>query len=163
MLSKLKSRSFFLLTVVFSFVLSPFAFADTASNTNNVAGYWQTFDGKTKLPSSIIHVYQDGQFYVGKVVKGYTQPSEVTHTHCVACKGSKRNKPIIGMIIIKNMMCQNGMCRGGTILDPRNGDIYRAKMQVVDNGAWMKVRGFLGVALFGKTVVWKRVTQKDVK
>lgn len=149
---------------LFFILFSSFAFATEVSNTANVknsysvAGYWQTIDGKTKKPSSIIQISQNGQFYEGKVVKTYSVTGANKTSVCTLCKGNRKDKPIIGLLIIKNMVCKPGSCSKGTILDPRDGKIYHATMKVVNNGQQLRVRGYVGVPLFGKSVIWNRVS-----
>ena len=46
---------------------------------------------------------------------------------------------------------------GGDILDPNNGKVYKSKMKLVDNGAKLDVRGYIGVPLLGRTQSWTRV------
>jgi uncharacterized protein (DUF2147 family) len=45
----------------------------------------------------------------------------------------------------------------GAITDPRNGDTYRAKLWVDDNGN-LHLRGFIGISLFGSTQIWRPFT-----
>ena len=78
----------------------------------------------------------------------------------IAASALQKNKPILGLTIIKNMVCGAEFCAKGTILDPRNGDLYHATMKLVNQGQQLKVRGYLGISLFGKTVVWNRVSEK---
>jgi uncharacterized protein (DUF2147 family) len=44
---------------------------------------------------------------------------------------------------------------GGTIYDPKSGNTYRGQM-VVD-GDLLRLRGYVGISLFGRTEVWHRV------
>ena len=158
-----------LMLSLFLIVFSPFVFATMTPNTptiekaQSVVGYWQTIDGKTKKPSSIIAIISNGQFYDGKVVKAFPVPGEQKSSLCIACKGDQKNKPIVGLTIIKNMVCKPGICSKGTILDPRNGKIYHATMRLVNNGNQLKVRGYIGMPMLGKTVVWNRVSKKSVQ
>ncbi len=45
---------------------------------------------------------------------------------------------------------------GGDILDPNNGKVYRSKMTLTDGGAKLKVRGYIGMPMLGRTQVWVR-------
>lgn len=138
---------------LFLLLVTPFAFA-------SVTGYWQTIDGKTKQPSSVIEIAPTGSFYSGKVVKIFSMAPGEASPICTACKGAQRNKPILGLTIINGMICTNTKCSKGTILDPRDGKVYRATMRLAKGGNQLRVHGYIGVPLFGKTVTWQRVSQK---
>jgi uncharacterized protein (DUF2147 family) len=45
---------------------------------------------------------------------------------------------------------------GGEILDPKNGKIYRARMQLIEGGRKLEVRGYVGLSLFGRSQTWLR-------
>jgi uncharacterized protein (DUF2147 family) len=47
----------------------------------------------------------------------------------------------------------------GTIYDAENGSNYLCTIKMTDNNT-LDVRGYIGVALFGRTDVWKRVELK---
>ncbi|MDH3984403.1 MAG: DUF2147 domain-containing protein, partial [Gammaproteobacteria bacterium] len=49
----------------------------------------------------------------------------------------------------------NGEWSGGSIYDPNSGKTYRCKLRLVDPDT-LKVRGFIGIALIGRTETWKR-------
>ena len=68
-----------------------------------------------------------------------------------------QSRPLIGMDLIA------GFVRGGkkkwedgTIYDPRDGKTYKCVMKLQRDGT-LKVRGYVGLPLLGKTVVWTRV------
>lgn len=68
-----------------------------------------------------------------------------------------RDRPIIGMDLISGFSRKSEtVWDGGTIYDPRDGKTYQCKMTLQKDGT-LKVRGYVGLALFGKTVVWTRV------
>ena len=60
-------------------------------------------------------------------------------------------KRIIGMEIIKDMEKDGDQYSGGNILDPENGNVYRCKIWVGDDGM-LKVRGY--VAFLYRTQTW---------
>jgi uncharacterized protein (DUF2147 family) len=61
------------------------------------------------------------------------------------------------MTILNNLKKNGNEWNGGTILDPNNGKTYKCKIEVVDGGARLKVRGFIGLSLLGRTQYWLRV------
>ena len=50
--------------------------------------------------------------------------------------------------------------KGGTIYDPEEGKTYRCKMTLTDVDI-LRVRGFIGISLLGRTTVWKRVVETE--
>ena len=58
----------------------------------------------------------------------------------------------MGLVIIKELVADGGRYKGGTILDPEDGKVYRA--EIWPEGAELKVRGYLGP--FYKTQTWTR-------
>ena len=123
-----------------------------------MAGNWETIDGKTKKPSAIIRVERVGDVYEGKIVKIYTVTTEKSDDICKECKGEQKDKPILGLTIISGMQCLPYSCEDGMILDPRDGKLYHASMKLVENGQKLRVHGYVGIPLFGKTVIWNRVS-----
>ena len=68
-----------------------------------------------------------------------------------------RSRPIIGMDLVAGFSRESETkWEGGTIYDPRDGDTYKCVMKLKRDGS-LKVRGYIGIPLLGKTVVWTRV------
>jgi uncharacterized protein (DUF2147 family) len=57
-----------------------------------------------------------------------------------------------GKAAVEIYRCDSEYC--GSIYDTDNGKTYSCKM-TLDNDT-LKVRGFVGISLFGRTTVWKR-------
>ena len=61
-----------------------------------------------------------------------------------------------GLTILEGFSYQEeNLWSGGTIYDPNSGKTYKCKLSLNDDGT-LKVRGYVGVSLFGRTEVWKR-------
>lgn len=138
-----------------TFLVSQAIFAAGAASP---VGYWKTIDDVTGQPKAIIQITIIKNTLYGKIVKRFmTSDSKVL---CEACQGSLHNKPILGMTVVRNLKqsTQNpNIWANGEILDPKNGKVYRAYLQVSDNGQQLEVRGYIGMPLFGRSQTWIRV------
>ena len=127
-----------------------------AAAAANIEGLWRTVDDKTHEPRGVVRIYKEhGQFF-GKIVQSFN-PKEAREV-CGKCDGAMRGKPIIGLVILREMREHGNEYSGGTIVDPETGESYRCKMTVGDAGRKLTVRGYVGFALFGRTQVWTRYT-----
>jgi len=121
-------------------------------SAQSIEGIWQTVDDEDGQPKSHIEIYQeDGKIYA-KVIKLIT--SELTH--CEKCKGDLKDAPIIGLRVLKDMVQEDENWSGGYILDPKNGKEYRCNIGFEDDNT-LKVRGYIGTPLLGRTQYWYRV------
>ena len=123
---------------------------------NNIVGYWLTKEGRSQ-----IEIYQkpNGKF-TGKIVwlkEPYTDNGSLVQDK-ENPKKSKRSREIIGLHILKNFEYDknDGRWEGGTIYDPESGKTYKCRMWFDDNTDVLKVKGYIGVSLIGRTTEWKR-------
>ncbi len=117
-------------------------------------GKWKTIDDETKKEKSIVEIYEvDGKLF-GKIVAILTPGKE--NDVCDKCSGEDKGKPVVGLVIMKGLAKDGDEYKGGTIMDPNKGKVYSCKIAVEDGGAKLKVRGFLGMALLGRTQYWLR-------
>jgi len=126
-----------------------------AQNTLPV-GMWKTIDDKTGQDKSIVEITEQDGVLTGKVLEILTEPEGGKNKLCDKCKGERKDQPVVGMTILWGLARDGDDWKGGKILDPKNGKIYKSKLQVSDDGKELEVRGFIGLALIGRTQTWKR-------
>ncbi|MEO7175025.1 MAG: DUF2147 domain-containing protein [Saprospiraceae bacterium] len=135
--------------VIFCLVLSQVLLAQSP------VGIWKSIDdesGKEKSHVEIIEV--KGKLY-GKVIKLLDPNGRTT---CTSCPGKDKGKPIIGMQVMQNMVKVGDEWTDGTIIDPANGKEYSCTLWFEDGKPNMlKLRGYIGFSLFGRTQTWHRV------
>jgi uncharacterized protein (DUF2147 family) len=123
-------------------------------------GYWTTIDDDGK-PSSIIQIFPRGKKLYGKIVQ-LINPRE-KDPKCTACEGKRKNQRIIGMEILRDFEQDGDEWSGGYILDPRDGTEYSCYLEVIENGKRLKVRGYVGIALLGRTQYWRKSPAPEVE
>jgi uncharacterized protein (DUF2147 family) len=117
-------------------------------------GRWKTFDDKTGNPRAIVRIYeQEGKFF-GRIERSLTPGAE--HRVCAVCTDDRKDQPIIGLLIIRNLTRRDGEYAGGDILDPDTGSVYRCKFRLDQDGSRLIVRGYIGFSLLGRTQIWQR-------
>jgi uncharacterized protein (DUF2147 family) len=119
-------------------------------------GNWRTFDDVTGKTKSVVSLSEEGGKLVGTIRKVYDLYPKEVQPICTACEGQLKNKPIVGMRILWDSQKDKDAWTNGKILDPDTGQIYRCVLSVEDNGNRLKVRGFIGMSLFGRTQYWLR-------
>lgn len=127
----------------------------TNAFAGEVTGKWQTIDDETEQAKAIVEISQNSDGTLsGKILTLYQKPDAI----CSECEGDKKDKPIVGMVILWNLSADGkNHWSGGTILDPKKGTEYDVKMTLSDDGQSLSVRGFAGISLLGRTQVWKRL------
>lgn len=128
-----------------------------AQAADSPVGLWQTINDETGLATSIVRIQEENGALVGKVQQ-VLQSSRGPNPLCEACKGARHNQPVVGMSILWDLKADAktpGSYQGGFVLDPSKGKEYRARIKLREDGK-LEVRGFIGIALLGRTQVWRR-------
>ena len=125
--------------------------AVAAMAAGSPVGQWNTVDEKTGKVRSTVEVYDQGGKIFAKIT-GLSEPNDEQGKPktCTACQGEDKNKPIVGLVIVKDLSASGDRYKGGTILDPEDGKVYKAELWVEDGK--LKVRGYLG--MFYRTQTW---------
>jgi uncharacterized protein (DUF2147 family) len=90
----------------------------------------------------------------GKIEKVFLGQNE--NGKCEKCEGALKNAPVVGLVILSGLKKDGSEYTGGQILDPDNGQTYRSKIQLVEGGKKLNVRGYVGVPTLGRSQIWER-------
>ena len=121
------------------------------------AGVWKTIDDATGKEKSLVRIVETNGVYTGKVEK-LLDPDSPKDATCKECKDERKDKPVLGMTIIRNVKASaddKTVFDAGDILDPNNGKVYRVRLRPFDDGKKLEVRGYLGP--FYRNQTWLRV------
>jgi uncharacterized protein (DUF2147 family) len=135
----------FLLTIVFS---------TTQAQDHSVLGKWKTIDDDSGKALGVVHIYEEDGKIVGKVIEIINPKSR--DKRCNNCAGEDINQPVLGLVILRGLKKDGNEYNGGKILDPKHGKYYKCYI-TLENENKLKVRGYIGIALFGRTQYWHRV------
>lgn len=128
----------------------------TAQASESPVGLWRTIDDKTGKEKSLVRIVEANGELRATIEKLFREPNEEPNPNCDKCPGERKNKPVLGMMIMTGLKKSGSEYDGGEILDPANGKTYRVKMWTAEGGKKLNVRGFIGVSLLGRTQVWIR-------
>jgi uncharacterized protein (DUF2147 family) len=127
----------------------------------SAAGLWQKLtDGKPEL--YVLVVDHNGVFE-GVMAKLFLKPTDDPNPICTGCTDDRKNAPWQGISFIRDMKRNGLVYENGNVLDPRDGKVYSAKMTVSADGQSLILRGFIGIALFGKDEIWTRLPDTAMK
>src|SRR5688572_11548623 len=137
---KLRSLLIFLLLPVCLFA---------QKRADDILGTWIVGENKAK-----IQVYKSGTKYYGKII-WLKEPTKDGRQKIDAKNPDpkKRSAPIIGLVVLRDFVFDDGEWNSGEIYDPSSGKEYSSKI-TMPNKNTMKVRGYIGISLFGRTEVW---------
>jgi uncharacterized protein (DUF2147 family) len=133
-------------------LLTSFILLIFSINAQSIIGKWKTIDDETGKEKSIVQIYKKGNKYYGKVID-IIDPSK-RKNKCKLCEDYRKDKPIVGMEILKDLEQDDDEYEDGTILDPNNGKIYDCKIWLKDKNT-LNVRGY--IMFFFRTQEWHRI------
>jgi uncharacterized protein (DUF2147 family) len=139
------------------------AAAHPSGPPTTVAGFWAQVGDDGKVGGWFFFVEKNGA-YEGRLVKMIKQPGDTTPMidTCDKCPGDQKDAAMLGLTIIKGMKRTGFKYEEGSIMDPRDGTIYHAQMEMSPDGQKLYVRGYLGIPLLGQTQTWTRLPDNAI-
>ena len=131
-------------------------FSVSAMAQMSPVGVWQTIDDKDGTVKSEIRIVENAGVVSGKVDK-ILDPKTKQDDKCEECTDERKDQPVLGMEILRGLKKVEGkdVWEGGTVLDPKNGKVYKATVTPLEGGKKLQMRGYIG--FFYRTQIWNRV------
>lgn len=141
-----------------------------AEDGDAILGLWAT-DPDGGGGEAHVEVTKQGGTYSGKIISLVEpvygpgdsdgpegQPKTDTNNPDPGC----HDDPVVGLLILKDFVYKGkGIWHKGTIYDPDNGKTYKCKVSFGDNEKTLKVRGFIGFSMIGRTTYWTRLEDPE--
>lgn len=124
--------------------------APVLADEANIEGRWLSGDKTGWIEIRLV----DGN-PVGTAA-GATQPEVHPRVDKFNPDPALRERALLGITILHGFTYEgDNVWKGGTIYDPNSGKTYKSTMTLVDHDT-LKVRGYIGVSLFGRSDTWTR-------
>ena len=124
----------------------------TSAFAEGILGLWDAGE-------SHVEIYSCGELLCGRIAK-LDEPLDEDGNEKLDKNNPEpalQSRPLLGMDLIAGFSrAGKRKWEDGTIYDPRDGKTYKCVMKLRRDGT-LKVRGYVGVPLLGKTVEWTRV------
>lgn len=128
---------------------------DAVAQPATPAGLWQTVNERGER-EALVRIAEVAGELRGSVVQVFSPPAPSANPLCEACSGELKNKPIVGLEILRGLRWDGERYAGGEVLDPDEGRVYRCSLRLLEGGERLEVRGYVGISLFGRSQVWLR-------
>ncbi len=124
---------------------------------DDILGLWLNED-----EDAHINIYKEGDKYFGKIVwikipldPETGKPKLDKHNPDPALQ----SRPSMGLKLLSDFVFDDDEWEDGEIYDPKSGKTYSCYMEFPDEDDLnrLKIRGFIGVSLLGKTTYWTKV------
>ena len=136
-----------LLSLLFLFMAAAVPASSTTS-TPSLVGEWVTPN------RSIVSIYNCESALCAKIA--HVDPAIGHSVDGLNPDKSKRDRPLCGLVIGTNFEPKDAThAEGGRLYDPESGNTYSGTLALSGDDT-LKLRGYLGISLFGRSEVWKR-------
>jgi uncharacterized protein (DUF2147 family) len=137
-----------------------------AAGADDILGTWSAGNGTVR-----VKIERCGDAYCGAIA-WMRQPSYPPGSQDGPPGEPKRDarnpdsalstRPLLGLRILERFSyrSEEATWAGGNLYDPEEGKTYRGRIRVLDRDR-LELRGYVGIPLFGRTVVWTRAEVEE--
>jgi uncharacterized protein (DUF2147 family) len=122
--------------------------------TDDIVGVWLNQEGTGK-----VQIFRVSSNYYGKIVWLKVPNDSITgkpRTDVENPDAKMKTAPLIGLVNLKGFSFDGeDEWKDGTIYDPKNGKTYKCYIEF-ESADVLKIRGYIGISLLGRTTLWKR-------
>lgn len=137
-----------LITIIATALIMPIASFTLYYNPDRIVGtYW------SPKKDAKIAIYKRGNSFFGKSI-WIANPGKDSHNPNKALQ----SRDLLGIELLSGFSYEDGTYTNGTIYDPESGNTYKCKITFEGNN--LKVRGYIGISLFGRTEIFERVSKQ---
>lgn len=97
-------------------------------------------------------------------IEGITRWGKIPDTDRNNPDPALRSRSLIGITFLWGFTYEpkKNRWKEGKVYDPNNGKTYDAKLSLTKGGTILKMRGYIGISLFGRTAEFERVAPSDL-
>jgi len=136
------------------FLLFSFSLNINAQNADDILGVWWDEEKEGQ-----IEIYKKNGKYYGKIVwleEPYENGKPIVDSENP--NAELRDQPILGLVILSDLEFDGEEWDDGNVYDPNTGDTYSCYLALESKNR-LKLRGYLGFSLVGRSSYWTRVEQ----
>lgn len=147
-----------ILIPLFGLLLFPFAPMNAQEvKADDVLGIWLNED-----KDAHIKIFMEDEKFNGKIVWLKNPNDSITGLPRLDKNNEnekQRSRPVMGLLLLRGFEFDDDEWEDGKIYDPKNGKDYKCYMEFEDetDKNTLKVRGFIGFSMLGRTTYWTRV------
>jgi uncharacterized protein (DUF2147 family) len=126
--------------------------ANVSVASDAIEGVWVTSDG-----DGLIEFQLQDENLSGVIAGSLSDPNRAKPARYddLNPDPNLRERPLLGLAIVTNLLSSGSNEWKGQVYDPNTGKTYKCTLTLV-NADTLKLRGYIGFSLLGKTRVWTR-------
>jgi uncharacterized protein (DUF2147 family) len=142
----------YFLPILICLLFSHAGHSQSSSAADKIIGNWLNEEKDAK-----IEIYKSENTYFGKLVWGdkiFEADGKTSRKDANNEDKELKKRDLLNLILLTNFIFDDGSWTGGKVYDPKSGKTYSCTIKF--KGEKLEIRGYMGIALFGRTTIWSR-------